>query len=174
MTWFKVDDTLAFHAKVISAGNAAMGLWVRAGSWSAQQLTDGHVPAHMIPALGNRAQANALVRTGLWVDDDEDGYRFHQWAEEGRQPSREEVETKRREWREKKQRQRRGPSGQYETSPGESPGDTRETPSGSPAVPSRPVPTRPIDGVLSVGGSGQPSPNRHLRIAQDETGLDLD
>ena len=41
MTWFRVDDTLAMHPKVYAAGNAAMGLWVRAGAWSMQQLTDG-------------------------------------------------------------------------------------------------------------------------------------
>jgi len=43
MPWFKVDDTLAFHAKVVAAGNAAMGLWVRAGAHSMQQLTDGFI-----------------------------------------------------------------------------------------------------------------------------------
>lgn len=31
MPWFKVDDTLALHGKVVAAGNPAMGLWVRAG-----------------------------------------------------------------------------------------------------------------------------------------------
>lgn len=34
MSWFKVDDHLAFHRKTLAAGNEAMGLWVRAGSWS--------------------------------------------------------------------------------------------------------------------------------------------
>ena len=38
MAWFKVDDKLAFHPKVLTAGNTAIGLWVRAGAWSADQL----------------------------------------------------------------------------------------------------------------------------------------
>lgn len=93
MPWFKVDDTLAMHPKVVGAGNAAMGLWVRAGSWSAQQLTEGRVPRAMLPVLGGRARdAAALVDTGLWVTTD-DGWAFHQWDE--RQPSREKVESER-------------------------------------------------------------------------------
>lgn len=88
MTWFKVDDGLAFHAKVVLAGNAAMGLWVRAGSWCAQMLTDGFIPDHMISALGTKAQAKALIETGLWVRE-ESGYRFHEWLEYN--PTAEEV-----------------------------------------------------------------------------------
>ena len=53
MSWFKVDDQLAFNAKVVAAGNEAMGLWVRAGSWSAAQLTDGFIPEHMANAMAN-------------------------------------------------------------------------------------------------------------------------
>lgn len=80
MTWFKVDDNLAFHAKVVLAGNAAMGLWVRGGSWVAQQLTDGFIPNQIVTALGTRAQAKALEDAGLWTRED-DGYRFHGWLD---------------------------------------------------------------------------------------------
>ena len=33
MPWFNVDDGFAFHRKAVRAGNAAIGLWTRAGSW---------------------------------------------------------------------------------------------------------------------------------------------
>lgn len=92
MPWFKVDDNLAFHHKVVAAGNPALGLWVRAGSLCAQQLTDGFVPDHMIPALGTIAQAKKLVQVGLW-DRARGGYRFHGWDE--RQPSKASVEAER-------------------------------------------------------------------------------
>lgn len=88
MTWFKVDDGLAFHAKVVLAGNAAMGLWVRAGSWVAQQLTDGFVPDQIVTTLGTRVQAKALEDAGLWLRDG-DGYRFHGWLDYN--PTAEEV-----------------------------------------------------------------------------------
>ena len=102
MVWFKVDDGFATHPKVVQAGNAACGLWVRAGSWSAQQLTDGYIPSSMIAVLGGRkAEAKRLVEVGLWLEES-DGYQFHQWNEEGRQPTRNKVELDRAEDRKRK------------------------------------------------------------------------
>jgi hypothetical protein len=105
MTWFLVSDDLAFHPKAIMAGNAALGMWVRAGSWAGQQLTDGFVPTDMARSLGTPAQARRLTDSGLWLPAG-DGYAFHQWDE--RQPTKEEVEARRRKnaerlakWREK-------------------------------------------------------------------------
>ena len=94
VTWFKVDDTLAFHHKTVAAGVSAMGLWVRAGSWCAQTLTDGFVPEHMVPALadGDAGLAGRLVEAGLWRRV-KGGYTFHEWAE--RQPSRQSIENRR-------------------------------------------------------------------------------
>jgi len=108
MPWFNVDDGFAFHHKAVKAGNAAIGLWTRAGSWCAQQLTDGYVPAEMVDVFGTPAQARRLVAAGLWHTV-EGGYRFHQWTENGRNPTRKEVEKKRQaesdrkaRWREEK------------------------------------------------------------------------
>lgn len=142
MVWFKVDDTLAFHAKVMAAGNPAMGLWVRAGAWCAQMLTDGRVPHHMVRSLGTARQAKSLVDAGLWEETDS-GYAFHDWSADERQPTREQVENKREQWREKKRRQRRNAAGQFDSSPGDSLRDTSDGPPGSPTVPSRPGPSRP-------------------------------
>lgn len=105
MVWFKVDDSLAFHRKAISAGNSAMGLWVRAGSWSAQQLTDGYVPDHVVAVLGTEAQARRLVRAGLWMEAD-GGYQFHQWTDDDRNPTRDEVLLRRKRDSERQQRKR--------------------------------------------------------------------
>lgn len=143
MVWFKVDDTLAFHAKVMAAGNPAMGLWVRAGAWCAQMLTDGRVPTHVARSLGTARQAKALVDAGLWETAPE-GYVFHDWSADERQPTREQVENKREQWREKKRRQRRNAAGQFDSSPGDTPVDSPGTPPGSPTVPSRPGPSRPV------------------------------
>jgi hypothetical protein len=105
MVWFKVDDNLAFHQKSLRAGNAAMGLWVRAGSWCAQHLTDGYVPADIAGTLGTKAEANRLVAADLWLQLD-DGFEFWQWGEDGRQPTRAEVEEKRKATRERQRRAR--------------------------------------------------------------------
>lgn len=103
MTWFKVDDNLAFHPKVMSAGNTAVGMWVRAGAWSAQQLTDGFIPDSIIATIGGQTIAHRLVDAGLWVQLD-GGCQFHQWGE--RQPSRQKVETDRKESTLRKQKWR--------------------------------------------------------------------
>lgn len=101
MPWFKVDDKLAFHHKAVAAGNAAMGLWVRAGSFCSDQLTDGFVPDHMIASLGTRGQAKRLVDVRLWHRVD-GGYVFHEWNSDGRQPTRKDVEERREEDRRRK------------------------------------------------------------------------
>lgn len=93
MPWFKVDDALAMHMKAFMAGNKALGLWVRAGSWSMQQLTDGNIPTGLVSALGGDwDDAAALVNAGLWHQTDS-GYRFHDWAKY--QPTRGQVEAER-------------------------------------------------------------------------------
>lgn len=90
MSWFKVDDLLAFNGKVVAAGNEAMGLWVRAGSWCASQLKGGFVPEAMATALAmplatayatsdaTAAPIESLVSSGLW-DRVPGGYVFHDW-----------------------------------------------------------------------------------------------
>lgn len=104
MVWFRVDDNLAFHPKVMQAGNSAMGLWVRAGSWCAQQLNDGVVPREIVTALGgNDLVADDLVAAGLWHEHPK-GYEFHEW--EGRQPTRAEVEADREAARERQRQSR--------------------------------------------------------------------
>jgi hypothetical protein len=92
VTWFKVDDKLHDHRKARAAKKAAMGVWVLAGSWSADNLTDGFVPASMLSRWGTRADAKRLVEVGLWHEDEqdgEDGWRFHEWDE--RQPTKTSV-----------------------------------------------------------------------------------
>lgn len=92
MPWFRVDDNLAFHPKALDAGNAAMGLWVRAGAWSQQMLTGGFIPDTAIGQLGTKAQAEKLVAARLW-DRLPSGYAFHEW--EQRQPDAEKVKQTR-------------------------------------------------------------------------------
>jgi hypothetical protein len=99
MPWFRVDDQLCLSRKTITAGNKAMGLWVRAGSWAMQQLTDGHIPAAALTMLGGtRADANNLVTAGLWHKT-QDGYRFHEW--DHWQPSKADLEEQRAKDRER-------------------------------------------------------------------------
>lgn len=111
MAWFKVDDKLHSHPKVIDVPLRAMGLWVKAGAWCSDHLTDGVISKSALRLLGGSpADARALVDAGLWEVIPE-GWRFHDWSDMN--PSRKETEDKREqervrkaEWREQKAKKR--------------------------------------------------------------------
>lgn len=94
--WFKVDDSFFSNPKTAMLSDGATALWLRSGSWSAQQLTDGFIPARMVPMFrGSDDSVHELCDVGLWERDDErDGYRFHDWSDY--QPDGEEVGALRR------------------------------------------------------------------------------
>jgi hypothetical protein len=66
MPWFVVDDNAHSHPKMIAAGNAALGLWLRCGAYAAQHLTDGIVPGVIAKMYGSKPQITRLVAAGLW------------------------------------------------------------------------------------------------------------
>lgn len=98
MTWGKVDDRLHRHRKARQAKLEAMGLWVLALSFCADNLTDGVILDDEVASLcdGRRAVASKLadrlVTVGLWHRVD-GGYLFHDWAQY--QPTRASVQAER-------------------------------------------------------------------------------
>lgn len=148
MTWFKVDDQLAFHPKVIEAGNSAMGLWVRAGAWCSAHLTGGALPKHMIGTLGAQARdAKRLVEAGLWEQTDV-GFQFRDW--EDYQPSKSQVEADKAANRERQRRfreRRRNAESDVVSNEGSN-GVTNDV--------TNDAPTRP-----------DPTNNKRMRIARD-------
>lgn len=94
--WFKVDDSFFMNPKTAMLSDGATALWLRSGSWSAQQLTGGFVPARMVPMFrGSDDSVRELRDAGLWAyDEEKDGYWFHDWSDY--QPDGEEVETLRK------------------------------------------------------------------------------
>lgn len=136
MTWFKVDDKLHDHRKTRAAGKAAMGVWVLAGSWSADNLTDGFIPATILPRWGTKADATKLVKVGLWLVDEQDGesgWRFHDW--EQAQP------TRAQKLAEREARAAAGRAGGKASGISRSQAKTKQSASGLVEPPSRPVPT---------------------------------
>jgi hypothetical protein len=86
MPWFKVDDGAWSSPKFMRASAPALALWLRAGSWSAQQLTDGAIALQFLPVFGGTLEAaEELVELGLWERHGPD-FVFHDWHEY--QPSR--------------------------------------------------------------------------------------
>ena len=176
MPWFKVDDGLAFHAKTVAAGNAAMGLWVRAGAWSAQQLFDGVVPGHIAALLGTPQQAARLVRVGLWHTTS-DGFLFHEWDE--RNPKKEVIEEERAAARERMREIRARRKGTNPDKPVVSGTSSPEVLTTASEVFGNPDPTRPdptttsndvVPTPIGVGGAqrqGGPKPKRGTRLPAD-------
>lgn len=96
MAWFKVDDGFHHSAKVLSIPRSvraeALGAWVIAGTWSADNMTDGFVPQSVLldwPISGDAVAA--LCDAGLWLRED-GGIRFHDWCEY--QPTKAQLEAK--------------------------------------------------------------------------------
>ena len=143
MTWFKVDDGFWGHPKQTALPPGPVALWVRAGSWSGAQLTDGFVPAHMVTMLaGKKREADLLVAAGLWEEVD-GGFQFHDWAKW--QPTRDEVEKKRAEDAERKAAWRRAKAAQKAAEAEMSQRDSERTDAVTPrgVRSTRPDPTRP-------------------------------
>jgi hypothetical protein len=80
MAFFAVHDTLHGHPTAMDIGLEAMGLWVLAGSYAVSRNTDGFVPTWFVREYGGREAARKLVLFGLW-DQEQQGYRFRDWAE---------------------------------------------------------------------------------------------
>jgi hypothetical protein len=106
MPWFKIDDASHSHPKFVAAGNAAIGLFVRCGAYSAQHLTEGIVPGVIASLYGTTPQARKLVKVGLWHEAGHDcprcpqprpgDYVVHDFFEGGRNATRAQVEASRK------------------------------------------------------------------------------
>lgn len=104
VTWFKLDDSFHHHPKVLRAGNAATGLWVRSATWSANYLTDGEIPRDVVERIAGRGEIERTLEAALWLDAG-DRFLIPDWAEY--QPTASEVRERRardaarkRRWRE--------------------------------------------------------------------------
>lgn len=184
MTWFKVDDSFYDHPKVFDAPDCAVALWVRAGSWSARNLTDGHVPTKMPARLCDDPETavRELVDRGLWRRA-KGGYQFHDWT--SFQPSKEEAIAAKEK---KSSGGRIGNHRRWHVSrgvidpdcpycQGKRPSDNRSDPdrytnTGTESHPNPPVPSRP-EGTRTDTGS-QSSSRRNARAwADDDDSIDL-
>lgn len=119
MPWFRIDDKAHSHPKLIKAGNAALGLWLRCGSYAAAHLTDGIVPGVVAELYGTKPQAAKLVKAGLWHEHGHDcadecpnpapgDYVFHNFLDDGRNTSRARAEAERKKARDRQSKHREG------------------------------------------------------------------
>lgn len=183
IAWFKVDDGFHSSRKLLSIPKryrlSAAGLWVIAGSWCADQLTDGHVPEYMLKEWGaTPATVAALVDSGLW-EHVSGAHVFCNWHEY--QPSKRDVDLEREAQRARMQQlraRRREQEPQNNAASEDLCG--RTPPHGAEnvrnPVPSRPDPTPTPNGVgrareTQLPKSWEPTKEHHDRA--HESGLDI-
>jgi hypothetical protein len=87
MRWVKLDAGFYLHPKAIAAGRDGRDVFVAGLCWSAQQMTDGVIPAHTLPLIGALCgvsdvakAASDLVDVGLW-NNHVDGWEIHGFLE---------------------------------------------------------------------------------------------
>lgn len=104
MTFFPVPDEFYKDPNFLGWSAEAYSLWMLAGSWSCDCLTDGSVPITALalfpPAIS--AAADELVKRRIWKRA-RSGYQYLTWP---RQCSREYVLAQREVERIKKEKQR--------------------------------------------------------------------
>ena len=96
MAWVRIEDTFPEHPKVETLSDGAFRLYVKALCYANRNLTDGHLPAIAVQAMGgphHKRSAQSLVMAGLW-EVVRGGFAVHDYLLF--QPTRESV-LKRRE-----------------------------------------------------------------------------
>lgn len=81
MSWAKIDDGFAFHRKVISVGNEAIGAWTRMLADACANLSNGFVPMPTALLIAGRQDIlDALIGARL-LDPADGGVRLHDFLD---------------------------------------------------------------------------------------------
>lgn len=103
MTWLKVDDGTWSAPWAVMSGNAAVGVWTRLGSYSAQHLTDGLVPQEIVAMIDPGGEAIVALEAQGKLERRETGSVFlFGYLDEN--PSRAQVEADRQARQDKAKR----------------------------------------------------------------------
>jgi hypothetical protein len=183
MPWFKIDDGFHCHTKVMAAGTPAIGLYVRCGSWAAQQTSDGIVPKSVARMYGTAHMIRALIDAGLWHEKGHDcescpqvdakSIAIHDYLQFN--PSRNTVYSEReakterqRRWRENRRANAQLKDGEapFEAVPGDAGVDASTPPSVDASVdpPVEPAPTRPDPTPTTTSSSEEAKRAQPTRI----------
>lgn len=172
MTWFRLDDSFHSHPKVLRAGNEAVGLYVRCGTYAADHTTDGFVERSIVLLYGDEALAARLVDAGLWHRA-RGGWNIHDYLDYN--PSREAVEKERndkaerqRRWREKQGRRVTSPSRNASGDAAPSRPAPKEAGRGETPLPGRPAPRASPSGS-HAGRDEDQDPTRAPAVVRSST-----
>lgn len=112
----RLETRVLTDAKFIAAGPEASWLWVKGLLYAKEHLTDGFVPAAIIPLLAVgitqvEVRVQALLDAELWVSceggytvGDDENWSRHQTTREEVEQTREGARSRQRAWRERQKR----------------------------------------------------------------------
>lgn len=105
MPWVYLDDHIDEHPKVLAAGDAAFGLWVRMLAYCRRKLTAGRVPKTWAGVRGQRAKLRRLVEVGL-LEDGRESWVIHDYERwnHSEQKSRQAREAAKVRWEQERDR----------------------------------------------------------------------
>jgi hypothetical protein len=113
--WVKIDTSYLRNPKIVSVSTPLLHL--ASILWTAEQLTDGEIPARTLRELGVQARvsstaairrrADELVEHGLWIPNGA-GWHLHDFEEMNPQAMRAAVEKQRAKWKGWQDTHRRG------------------------------------------------------------------
>ena len=112
MGWVRLDDNFADHPKVIALSDSSFRLYIEGLCYANRHLTDGFIPSAVYTKLSRNDDADFLIEAGLWEQVDK-GYHIRSYDEY--QPTREKIEGKRAEARERLKRYREKQGNAVET-----------------------------------------------------------
>jgi hypothetical protein len=123
MGWVRIDDNFADHPKVIALSDTAFRLYIEALCYSNRQLTDGFIPMAVYVKLSKNDDADYLIEAGLWESVHGEvsgssvttGYQIRSYTEY--QPTREKVQEKREQAKERLRKYREGQKGNANETP---------------------------------------------------------
>ncbi|WP_344018515.1 hypothetical protein [Streptomyces luteireticuli] len=169
----KLDDRFPTNPKITSVGSAPLAVYVRGLCFAAQHSTDGHISGALARTLGTKLQIGKLVSADLWHSSGHvcprcpqppaGSYYVHDFLHY--QPSRAEVERRRKADAERQRHQRRRGGEQRRDAsgePGRGAGGARESRENFPNFRERPG-----HGAASRRDSQRPvqsSPGEHLAV----------
>ena len=117
MGWVRIDDNFADHPKVVALSDSAFRTYIVALCYSNRQLTDGYIPLAVYDKIGKKGDGADLVDADLWevvagnVNNEEliTGYQIRSYDEY--QPTRDKVEEKREQAKERLRKYREAQKG---------------------------------------------------------------
>jgi hypothetical protein len=108
--WARIDTSYLRNPKVTAVSAPAVMMHLASILWSAEQMTDGDIPAHTLTDLAHMARvarsqaprrADELVDQGLWIANG-GSWHLHDFDVMNGQALRSSVEKQRARWRRQK------------------------------------------------------------------------